>query len=64
MNIDDPTDCARKFISNNHVGLILFLGIVGGIFLQNPETTKNTDTTQILKSINSSHVVRLENSDQ
>lgn len=64
LNIDDPTDCARKFISNNHVGLILFMGIVGGIFLQDPETTKNPkDTAQILKSIKSSHIIRLENSE-
>ncbi|XP_053698218.1 4-hydroxybenzoate polyprenyltransferase, mitochondrial [Sabethes cyaneus] len=30
LNIDNPTDCATKFISNHQVGLILFLGIVLG----------------------------------
>ncbi|KAG5678444.1 hypothetical protein PVAND_008117 [Polypedilum vanderplanki] len=60
LNIDDPNDCAKKFLSNNHVGLILFLGIVIGVFLQNPDTTKNKDTTKILQSLNSNHVVQLE----
>ena len=60
MNIDDPTDCAKKFLSNNHVGLILFLGIVIGIYLQNPETSGKKDTVQILQSINSPHFVTLQ----
>lgn len=30
LNINNPTDCASKFISNQQVGLLLFLGIVLG----------------------------------
>lgn len=34
LNIDNPSDCASKFISNYQVGLILFLGIVLGTLLK------------------------------
>lgn len=27
LNMDDPHDCARKFVSNRHVGFLVFLGI-------------------------------------
>ncbi|KAK0165229.1 hypothetical protein PV328_003764 [Microctonus aethiopoides] len=30
LKINDPTDCATKFVSNSNVGLILFVGIVLG----------------------------------
>ncbi|CAL1689524.1 unnamed protein product [Lasius platythorax] len=30
LNINNPTDCAKKFISNHRVGMILFAGIVLG----------------------------------
>ncbi|KAL7730427.1 hypothetical protein ACLKA6_016655 [Drosophila palustris] len=40
LNIDNPSDCAKKFISNHQVGLILFLGIVLGTLLKS-EDTKN-----------------------
>ncbi|KAH8284225.1 hypothetical protein KR054_012481 [Drosophila jambulina] len=40
LNIDNPSDCARKFISNHQVGLILFLGIVLGTLLKSEETKK------------------------
>ncbi|EFN67757.1 Para-hydroxybenzoate--polyprenyltransferase, mitochondrial [Camponotus floridanus] len=30
LNINNPTDCAKKFISNHRVGMILFVGIVLG----------------------------------
>ncbi|XP_070165413.1 4-hydroxybenzoate polyprenyltransferase, mitochondrial [Polyergus mexicanus] len=30
LNINNPTDCAKKFISNHRVGMILFIGIVLG----------------------------------
>ncbi|XP_004521207.1 4-hydroxybenzoate polyprenyltransferase, mitochondrial [Ceratitis capitata] len=42
LNIDNPTDCAKKFFSNHQVGLILFLGIVLGTLLK-PE--KKVDST-------------------
>lgn len=60
LNIDNPTDCAKKFISNNHVGLILFMGVVLGVLMQNPETIHNKDATQLLQSINSNHVVQMQ----
>lgn len=28
LNLDDPADCGRKFVSNRQIGFILFLGIV------------------------------------
>lgn len=34
LNIDSPNDCARKFISNHQVGLLLFGGIVLGTLLK------------------------------
>lgn len=63
LNIDDPTDCAKKFLSNNHVGLILFLGIIMGIYLQNPESNGKKNTVQILQSINSPHFVALQSNE-
>lgn len=30
LNISSASDCARKFMSNHHVGLVLFLGIIIG----------------------------------
>ncbi|SPP82661.1 4-hydroxybenzoate polyprenyltransferase, mitochondrial [Drosophila guanche] len=40
LNIDNPTDCAKKFLSNHQVGLILFLGIVLGTLLKADDTKK------------------------
>lgn len=40
LNINNPSDCARKFISNHQVGLLLFVGIVLGTLLK---TTNNND---------------------
>ncbi|CRK95571.1 CLUMA_CG009035, isoform A [Clunio marinus] len=56
LNIDNPSDCAKKFISNNHVGLILFGGILLGVLMQNPESKKNKDPSLIFQSLtNSQH---------
>lgn len=41
LNIDNPSDCAKKFISNHQVGLILFLGIVLGTLLKSEDDTKS-----------------------
>lgn len=30
LNINNPKDCANKFVSNQRIGLILFLGIIFG----------------------------------
>lgn len=44
LNVDDVSDCAKKFISNHHVGLLLFGGIILGVFMQN---TDNEDESAI-----------------
>ncbi|XP_046747807.1 4-hydroxybenzoate polyprenyltransferase, mitochondrial isoform X1 [Diprion similis] len=48
LNIDNPTDCANKFVSNHRVGLILFTGIVLGNLLRSKkkETEKSQNKTQ------------------
>ncbi|XP_046486509.1 4-hydroxybenzoate polyprenyltransferase, mitochondrial isoform X3 [Neodiprion pinetum] len=48
LNIDNPTDCANKFVSNQRVGFILFTGIVLGNLLRSKkkETEKCPDETQ------------------
>jgi hypothetical protein len=61
LNIDNPADCAKKFISNNHVGLILFGGILLGVVLQNPETVKVKDPMMILQSLTRTQVQMQEN---
>ena len=48
LNIHNPGDCAKKFLSNNYVGLIFFLGIAMGTFLKDPE--KKPDNNQILEN--------------
>ncbi|GAB0093722.1 4-hydroxybenzoate polyprenyltransferase, mitochondrial [Sergentomyia squamirostris] len=40
LDINNPQDCANKFLSNHQVGLLLFIGIVLGTLLQNPEAEK------------------------
>ena len=34
LDIDNPDDCAKKFIANRRIGLVLFLGIVLGTYLK------------------------------
>lgn len=34
LDIDNPKDCASKFISNSQVGLILFMGIILGVLFK------------------------------
>ncbi|KAH8407151.1 hypothetical protein KR222_009371 [Zaprionus bogoriensis] len=51
LNIDNPSDCAKKFISNHQVGLILFLGIVLGTLLKSEESkNKRRSTTAVATS--------------
>lgn len=52
LNINNPTDCAQKFFSNNQVGLILFLGIVLGTLMKSNDNARETNLT--LSSNNSS----------
>lgn len=34
LDINDPKDCANKFLSNRRVGMVLFMGIVIGTFMK------------------------------
>lgn len=45
LNIDNPSDCASKFISNAQVGFILFCGIVlGNLFKKQKENREIEET--------------------
>lgn len=48
LNINNPTDCARKFISNHRVGMILFAGIVLGNLMK--DSLSKEDLKEKLKS--------------
>ncbi|XP_039294658.1 4-hydroxybenzoate polyprenyltransferase, mitochondrial [Nilaparvata lugens] len=41
LDIDNPTDCADKFISNHNVGLLLFAGIVLGNLYKEKKQKQN-----------------------
>lgn len=41
LNINDPSDCARKFVSNHQIGLLIFLGIALGTYLNANSDTKH-----------------------
>lgn len=45
LNIDNPADCASKFISNAQVGFILFCGILLGNLLKKKRKTGETQET-------------------
>lgn len=38
LNINDPEDCAKKFVSNRRVGMLLFFGIMLGTYLKNSDS--------------------------
>lgn len=65
LNINNPKDCARKFISNHQVGLLLFVGIVLGTLLKANTETKplgpaNTiNPTAIIKKFGNGGVEKL-----
>ncbi|XP_058812266.1 4-hydroxybenzoate polyprenyltransferase, mitochondrial [Topomyia yanbarensis] len=55
LNINNPTDCATKFISNHQVGLILFLGIVlGTLYKGYNQTSSSPNTLAVTTSSGSS----------
>ena len=39
LDIHNSEDCAKKFLSNRRVGLVLFLGIVLGTYLKDPSNS-------------------------
>lgn len=55
LKIDDPQDCAKKFISNHNVGLLLFCGIILGVLMQkskdDDEPGKKTDQKSALMNL-------------
>lgn len=50
LNIDNPQDCAKKFISNHQVGLLLFIGIVLGTLLKKQTQDSSTVAPMPVKS--------------
>ncbi|KAK2582686.1 hypothetical protein KPH14_004960 [Odynerus spinipes] len=46
LNIDNPTDCAQKFISNWKVGMMLFVGIVLSNLLKDSSNKKHRTEKQ------------------
>lgn len=51
LKMNDPGDCARKFISNYQVGLIIFLGIVFGNYLKSKHDNKISNNLQSTTSL-------------
>jgi 4-hydroxybenzoate polyprenyltransferase len=47
LDINDREDCARKFLSNRWIGLLLFLGTVGGTYLKE-EDSEVKEVTAVL----------------
>jgi len=39
LDINNSEDCAKKFLSNRRLGMVLFVGIVLGTYLKNPENS-------------------------
>lgn len=48
LNINNPTDCAKKFLSNHQVGLLLFIGIVLGTYLKESNDKSCTITSSTI----------------
>lgn len=57
VNINNPTDCANKFLSNHQVGLLLFLGIVLGTYLK--ETKEKPTTNTLTSSVPAQSIINL-----
>ncbi|XP_043259551.1 4-hydroxybenzoate polyprenyltransferase, mitochondrial [Colletes gigas] len=49
LNINNPVDCAKKFMSNHRVGMILFAGIVLGNLVKNSVNEKDGNIKQELR---------------
>ncbi|XP_076767227.1 ubiquinone biosynthesis protein COQ2, mitochondrial [Xylocopa sonorina] len=48
LNINNPADCSKKFISNHRVGMILFTGIILGNLLKDSVDKREDNTVQEL----------------
>ncbi|XP_029041296.2 4-hydroxybenzoate polyprenyltransferase, mitochondrial [Osmia bicornis bicornis] len=49
LNINNPADCAKRFISNHRIGMILFAGIVLGNFMKDSKHKKDASVAQKLR---------------
>lgn len=49
LDINDPSNCAKKFISNHKVGMILFFGIVLGNLAKNSVKNKLLEVENLQK---------------
>lgn len=47
LNINNPTDCAKKFVSNHKIGMILFIGIVLGNLMKKSIVEKENEVKEI-----------------
>lgn len=47
LDIYNPKDCRDKFVSNNHVGWIVFFGIALSTWLKKSNHNENEKTNQI-----------------
>ncbi|XP_050441529.1 4-hydroxybenzoate polyprenyltransferase, mitochondrial [Adelges cooleyi] len=43
LDINNPADCGEKFISNNHIGWIMFLGIMLSTLLKKPNNKEDDE---------------------
>merc|ERR550519_1200418 len=57
LDIDDREDCANKFRSNRHVGLLLFLGIVSGTYMKEEDVESES---VIIEDVGKLLIPRLE----
>lgn len=47
LDIYNPKDCGDKFVSNNHIGWIMFLGIALSTLLQKSDESENENMNLI-----------------
>ena len=58
LDINDGEDCAKKFLSNRWVGLILFLGCIGGTYCKEEvEEVEPTDVSTILQDVTKPNIL-------
>ncbi|XP_066953679.1 4-hydroxybenzoate polyprenyltransferase, mitochondrial [Macrobrachium rosenbergii] len=50
LDINNPSDCGDKFRANRHIGLLLFLGMIGGTLLKNTDLKDIFDISIFNKS--------------
>jgi len=47
LDINNPKDCGAKFVSNNHIGWIMFLGIALSTLLKISDESENQNVNSI-----------------